>query len=113
MSLALPFLVRAVVAAAATLAAAAACGGPPPPGQAPPLDIRLAHDSGAERETARALRRLVETHDVGRWIFTRTVVIDERQIPHSHPVLTLHTRHLGDDDMLLAVFLHEQLHSLT
>ena len=28
----------------------------------------------------------------------------------SHPVLTLHTRHRRDDDLLLSTFLHEQLH---
>ena len=31
-------------------------------------------------------------------------------IPHSHPVLTLHTRHLRDDDLLLSTYLHEQSH---
>jgi hypothetical protein len=38
------------------------------------------------------------------------VVIDERSIPHSHPVLTLHTRHLNSDDQLLSTYVHEQLH---
>ena len=42
--------------------------------------------------------------------FTRAIQIDESAIPHSHPVLTLHTRHLKDDDLLLSTFVHEQLH---
>jgi hypothetical protein len=37
-------------------------------------------------------------------------VIDERAIPHSHPVLTLHTRHLQDDELFLSTFVHEQFH---
>jgi hypothetical protein len=38
------------------------------------------------------------------------MVIKERAIPHSHPVLTLNTRNLDSDDQLLSAFLHEQLH---
>lgn len=76
------------------------------------LTIELAHDSEAERQTAAALRRLVSEHDVERWILTERVIVDETAIPHSHPVLTVHTRHLGDDDALLATFLHEQFHWL-
>lgn len=37
-------------------------------------------------------------------------MIDERAIPFSHPVLTLHTRHAKDDDLLLSTFIHEQFH---
>jgi hypothetical protein len=36
------------------------------------------------------------------------VVVDEKSIPHSHPVLTLHTRDLGSDDLLLSTYVHEQ-----
>ena len=45
-------------------------------------------------------------------MLTRKVRIDARAIPHSHPVLTLHTRHIGDTPHLLATFVHEQLHWL-
>lgn len=75
-----------------------------------PLRIVLARDTPAERDTRAQLERLVATYDVSRWIFTCDVVIDESRLPHSHPVLTLHTRHLLDDDLLLSTFLHEQLH---
>jgi hypothetical protein len=37
------------------------------------------------------------------------VVIDERAIP-SHPVLTLHTRHVENDQQLLSTFVHEEIH---
>lgn len=74
--------------------------------------IDLERGSEAEARMADELRALLEEYDLEPWILTRDVRIDERAIPHSHPVLTLHTRHIGDESMLLAVFLHEQLHWL-
>ena len=74
------------------------------------VDITLTHGTPAEAQTKDQLRRLLRSYDVSPWIFTRTVNIDERAIPHSHPVLTLHTRHLKDDDLLLSTFVHEELH---
>ena len=50
------------------------------------------------------------TNGLSRYTFTQEVVIDQDAIPHSHPVLTLHTRHLGNDDLLLSTYVHEQLH---
>lgn len=83
-----------------------------PPAQAAPLAIELKQGSPDEVQTRDQLLRLLQSHDLGRWIFTRKIVIDgsPRVIPHSHPVLTLSTRHLKDDDLLLATFVHEQLH---
>lgn len=109
--------VAAIVAAGAVLALpciglAQSSVGSPGRDAASRLSIELANDSEAERRTAAALRRVVAEHDVGRWIFTDRVVVDETAIPHSHPVLTVHTRHLGNDDALLATFLHEQFHWL-
>ncbi len=72
--------------------------------------IETVHDSEAERKTAEQLRALLRRYDISPWLFTRNVRIDERAIPHSHPILTLHTRHLGQDTLLLSAFLHEQLH---
>lgn len=74
------------------------------------LEIYTAHDSDRERTTLAELRALLDEHDVARWIVTPVVRIDETQIPHSHPVLTLHSRHNGDPMHLLATFLHEQFH---
>lgn len=76
----------------------------------PPLTITLAQGTPAEAETRAQLERLLAQHDLSRWFYSTTIIIDERAIPHSHPTLTLHTRHLKDDDLLLATFLHEQLH---
>ena len=78
--------------------------------QAPQVDITLTHNSPAEAATRAQLQRLIGAYDLSRWTFTHAVAIDERAIPHSHPVLTLHTRHLRDDDLLLSTYAHEQLH---
>lgn len=74
------------------------------------LEITLVHGSPGEAQTREQLQRLLATHDVSRWIYTRKISIDERAIPHSHPVLTLHTRHAKDDELLLSTFVHEQFH---
>ena len=74
------------------------------------IEISLKHDSRPETQTKEQLQRLLTTYDLSRYIFTRSLIIDEREIPHSHPVLTLHARHLKDDDLLLSTFVHEQLH---
>jgi hypothetical protein len=74
------------------------------------LTIRTAHNSAPELATKAQLERLLGEYDLRQWTFTHEVVIDEKSIPHSHPVLTLHTRHLKQDDELLSTYLHEQLH---
>jgi hypothetical protein len=78
--------------------------------EVPVVSITTAHQGEFEKRTAAQLERLLKTHDASDWAFTRTVVIDETDIPHSHPVLTLHARHLKDDELLLSTYLHEQLH---
>ena|SRR5215212_10980507 len=74
------------------------------------VDIALKQGSKEEEQTKAQLQRLLKTYDVAKWIFTKSVLIDEKSIPHSHPVLTLSTRHLRDDELLLSTFVHEQSH---
>ncbi|MFG6487535.1 hypothetical protein ACG04R_12705 [Roseateles sp. BYS78W] len=74
------------------------------------LSLRTAHDSEAEKQTVAQLQRLLQAHDLSRWTVTRDIVVDQDEIPHSHPVLTLHTRHLRDDELLLSTYVHEQMH---
>jgi hypothetical protein len=74
------------------------------------VNIKLKNGSDAERQTKVQLERLLQSYDLTGYTFTREVIIDERSIPHSHPVLTLHTRHLNSDDQLLSTYVHEQLH---
>ena len=76
------------------------------------LQITLERNSEREQSTAAQLNRTLQKYEIGKWIYTRRVHIAEGVIPHSHPVLTLHTRHLGDEHGLLATFIHEQLHWL-
>ncbi len=52
----------------------------------------------------------MKTYPLEPYIYTRELVIDENAIPHSHMVLTLHTRHVKEDDQLLSTFIHEELH---
>ena len=75
-----------------------------------PVTIHTQHNSKPELATKAQLERLMAAHDLRQWTFTHEVVVDETSIPHSHPVLTLHTRHLKQDDELLSTYLHEQLH---
>jgi len=74
------------------------------------IEIKLRNDTDAERQTKVQLERLLNSYDLSKYTFTRQVVIDEHAIPHSHPVLSLHTRHLNSDDQLLSTYVHEQLH---
>lgn len=76
----------------------------------PAIEISLERGSPAEADTRAQLQRLLKEYDLSPWIFTRSIRIDERSIPHSHPVLTLHTRHRNDDELLISTFVHEQLH---
>lgn len=72
------------------------------------LDISLKNNSETESQTRDRLQKLLRQYDLSKWTFTRKVMIEDKVIPHSHPVLTLSTR--GDADALLATFVHEQIH---
>lgn len=78
----------------------------------PPLEISLKNKDQREEQTKQQIQRLLSTYDLSKWIFTRKILIESGfgVIPHSHPVLTLSTRHLKDDELLLATFVHEQIH---
>src|SRR5438874_990387 len=79
-------------------------------GATPEVEISLAHGAAAEEATRQQLQNLLKVYDLSGWVWTRKVVIDKDAIPHSHPVLTLHTRHLKDDLLLLSTFVHEEYH---
>jgi hypothetical protein len=77
---------------------------------ADPVKIELKHNSDREVRTKEQLERLISSYDLSKYTFTHEVIVDDDAIPHSHPVLTLHTRHLDSDDELLSTYVHEQLH---
>lgn len=74
--------------------------------------IGLENGTEAEVTMAAQVRAVMRKYDVEPWILTRKLLIDEDQIPHSHPVLTIHTRHIGEELDILSTFVHEQLHWL-
>ena len=74
------------------------------------IEISLKNNTPAEAKTKAQLERLIAAYDLTKWTFTGKVEIDEKSTPHSHPVLTLHTRHLKDDELLLSTYVHEQIH---
>jgi len=74
------------------------------------LTIELAHGSESEATLAAELRELMDIYDLSVWIWTSQILIDEDAVPHSHPVLTLNTQHIGRERLLLSTFIHEQLH---
>src|SRR6202051_4051347 len=74
------------------------------------IDIQSSHHSARDVQEKLELEQLLKKYDVSKYIFTRTVVIEERAMNHAFPVLTLNVHFLGSDDELLSSFLHEQLH---
>lgn len=75
------------------------------------VDVRTKRGTEDEEQTRRLLVRLLDEYDTSAWSFTGRVVIDERSIAHSHPVLTLSPRVIWRDEIgLLAMYLHEQIH---
>ena len=74
--------------------------------------IGLANQAEDEAVTAAELRAVIRKHDVESWMLTNRIIIDRTRIPHSHPVLTIHTRHIGNEIGLMSTFVHEQLHWL-
>ncbi|MEO1653894.1 MAG: hypothetical protein AAFU64_10130, partial [Bacteroidota bacterium] len=76
------------------------------------LEVALKNGTEAEKAAKAQLERIYEQfqEQIKDWIFTYQVIIAERAIPHSHPVLTLNSRYLKDDLKQLSTFLHEQFH---
>lgn len=73
------------------------------------LKIGVANQTRKEELTKVKLTRVLQEYDIQKWIFVDTLRIAEREIPHSHPVLTLNTRPQSDLS-LLSVFIHENIH---
>lgn len=78
----------------------------------PQLEILLQNNDSAEQQTKQQLLKILSTYDISEWLFTRKTIIssNRRTIPHSHPVLTIITRYLKDDELLMSTFIHEQFH---
>ena len=77
-------------------------------------DFDVVIDLETARRGAEAARQLLhalrERHDLSQWEYTRKVRIAPLETPHSHPVLTLDTKDIQDEDAFLSTYLHEQIH---
>lgn len=74
------------------------------------LEISLEHNNLREQKAKKILLSFEQEKNLAPFIFTNKIVIKSGSIPHSHPVLTLNTRHIYDPNKFLSVFLHEQMH---
>jgi hypothetical protein len=97
-------LILVLAVAGVVLAASAAAA------ETPAVSIELAHNRANEQQVKDQLGRLLKEYDLSRWIFTKKIRIEQGTRPHSHPVLTLNTRYATNDRLLLAGFVHEQIH---
>jgi hypothetical protein len=76
------------------------------------IEISTEHEAKSELATVKLLQALRQSHDLRKWEFTNKININKKSIPHSHPLLTLHTRHTNREqtDLLLSTYIHEQIH---
>ncbi len=74
------------------------------------LVIKTVNKTDVEIKTKDKLESLLSKYDTSKWIFTNKILIKEGLRSHSHPVLTVATQHYQDDLLLLATFIHEQIH---
>jgi hypothetical protein len=77
--------------------------------QSPEINFTTKNGSDKEKAVIPKMQQLLKQYDLSKWIFTREVIIEQYAIPHSHPVLTLNTRPVREEEML-STFIHEQLH---
>jgi hypothetical protein len=74
------------------------------------IEISVVTGHPNEKWACQQLLRLFEQYDLSRWQFTDRVQIQHMAIAHSHPILTLNSRYLADDNAALSTYLYEQLH---
>ena len=76
----------------------------------PRVSIELARGTPREQLAKQTLEQALASHDVGKYTFTRKVVIEQGAINHAFPVLTLNPYFASSPDELLSTYIHEQLH---
>jgi hypothetical protein len=97
-----------LVRTASLVAAFALVAGPAAEGTS--IDVSVLAGTPSNVQIRDPLQHLHGQHDVSERIFTGKVLIDERSISLSHPILTLSTRYTNDVDLLIAMFLNAPLH---
>lgn len=73
-------------------------------------EVQIFAKTEREYETKELLIAFLKRYDLTPYLFTRIIIINSRVLSHSHPVLTINTKHNDEPDRLLSVFLHEQIH---
>jgi len=76
----------------------------------PRISIDLARGTPREQLAKQTLEQALASHEVGKYTFTRKVVIEQGAINHAFPVLTLNPYFASSPDELLSTYIHEQLH---
>jgi hypothetical protein len=76
----------------------------------PKLNIKLKNGSEIEQRKRDQIERLAQQYDLKKFTKTRDIIIEQGARPHSSPVLTLNGRFPDNDDLALAVYIHEQGH---
>jgi hypothetical protein len=75
------------------------------------LNVKIAGKNiERETQTKQQLENLLSKYNLDKYLFSKEVVIAWLAVSHSDPVITLGTNHLENDNELLSVFLHEELH---
>ena len=73
-------------------------------------DVEIFARNPRELKTKELLMEFLKKYDLNPYLLTKTIIIKSRVLSHSHPVLTINTKHNDDPDRLLSVFIHEQIH---
>jgi hypothetical protein len=85
--------------------------GVPPTAPSTGVDVRAAHGTDQELEGVAALRAVLASYDLRRWMFTDIVNVDEQiRGGFSHPLTINPVLLVRRPACALATFLHEQLH---
>lgn len=103
-------MIALLAAPIAVLSAAGHEAGIAPGAASPAITIRLARGTPREQLTKQTLEQVVASHDLGKYTFTREVVIEQGVVNHAFPVLTLNASFASSPDELLSTYIHEQLH---
>ncbi|MFD1736334.1 hypothetical protein ACFSCX_07125 [Bacillus salitolerans] len=75
------------------------------------LQIYCKNNSTNELKVKEMLLMFNKNEHIVKWIFTRNILVDElASISYSHPVLTMNTRHVKNEGVLLSTYVHEQIH---
>ncbi len=60
--------------------------------------------------TKQNLFHLAKVYDLKPFLYTKQIHVQSYVVPHSHPILTINTRHAERPQHLLATWLHEEFH---